>query len=298
MFKNLSASALGVSGHQSEIIELALTFGFQGIDVDISEFATRVRLHGVAHAKRLLESARLRPGPFPLPVDLEADDATFTKQMGKLSELVPIASQAGCTRCVTTLAPASDTRPYHENFEFHRQRLQAVTAILGPAGIRLGVGFRAAEYLRKGKTFQFIHDLDALTLLASMAGAAHVGILLDIWELIVGGASVDSIRKLQPSQLVAVQVANAPADVAIVDLNEETRLLPGVENGRIDMAAVLSALADLKYDGPVTPAPSRGLFKTTRRDLVVKEVGESLTKAWKAAGLQTAGKSLTGSRAY
>ena len=297
MFKNLSASALGVSGHQSEIIELALTFGFQGIDVDLSEFATRVRLHGVAHARRLLDSARLRPGPFALPIELDADDAVFSKQMAKLAELTPIATQAGCTCCVTTLAPASDTRPYHENFEFHRQRLQAVATLLTPAGIRLGVGFRAAEYLRRGKTFQFIHDLDALTLLASMAGSANIGILLDVWELVVGGASVESIRKLQPAQLVAVQVANVPADVAMADLNEDSRLLPGVENGRIDMVAVLQALADLKYDGPVTPIPSSGLTKTMRRDLVVKEAGESLGKAWKAAGISPTAKAMAGSRA-
>ena len=33
MFKNLSPSALGISGHQSEIIELALTYGFAGMDL-------------------------------------------------------------------------------------------------------------------------------------------------------------------------------------------------------------------------------------------------------------------------
>jgi len=171
-----------------------------------------------------------------------------------------------------------------------------VTTILGPAGIRLGVGFQAAEYLRKGRSFQFIHDLDARTFLASMVGSANVGIMLDVWELVVGGASVDSIRKLQPSQIVAVQVANVPADVAMADLNEDSRLFPTAENGRIDMVAVLQALAELKYDGPVTPVPSRSLVKNMRRDLAVKEAGESLTKAWKAAGLSTSARTLASAR--
>ena len=44
MFKNLNPSALGVSGHQSELIELALTYGFEGTDLNVADFATRARL--------------------------------------------------------------------------------------------------------------------------------------------------------------------------------------------------------------------------------------------------------------
>ena len=35
MFRNLSASALGITGRQSEIIELSLSYGFKGIDIDL-----------------------------------------------------------------------------------------------------------------------------------------------------------------------------------------------------------------------------------------------------------------------
>ncbi len=39
MFKNLSPPALGISGRQGEMIELALSFGFKGIDLDVAEMA-------------------------------------------------------------------------------------------------------------------------------------------------------------------------------------------------------------------------------------------------------------------
>jgi len=48
---------------------------------------------------------------------------------------------------------------------------------------------------------------------------------------------------------------------------------------------VLAALGKAGYDGPVTPKPSRGIFQSRRRDLVVKQAGESLEKVWRAAGL-------------
>jgi chitinase len=41
MYKNLNAEVLGVSGRQSELIELAMTYGFKGLDVDITEVVKR-----------------------------------------------------------------------------------------------------------------------------------------------------------------------------------------------------------------------------------------------------------------
>lgn len=41
MYKNLNAEVLGVSGRQSELIELAMTYGFIGLDVDITEVVKR-----------------------------------------------------------------------------------------------------------------------------------------------------------------------------------------------------------------------------------------------------------------
>jgi sugar phosphate isomerase/epimerase len=295
MFRNLSAAALGVSGHQSEIIELALTFGFQGLDVDISEVATRARLKGIDYARRLTQSARLRLGAFELPLDLDADDALFAKRVQRFSEYAQVAAEVGCTRALAAIQPASDTRPYHENFEFHRQRLAEVSRALRGGGVRLGLTFQAAEYLRKGRAFQFIHDLDALTLLVNMVGEANVGLLVDVWDVFVGGGTVDTIRKLSAAQIVAVQVANLPVDVAPADLNADARLLPGAE-GVIDMPAVLLALAEIGYDGPVTPKPSRGLFRNQRRDAIVKEAGESLMRVWKAAGLGADGRPLAPAR--
>jgi sugar phosphate isomerase/epimerase len=296
MFKNLCASALGLSGHQSEVIELALTFGFQGIDIDIGEFATRVKLRGVPYARRLIESAKLRLGSFALPLELDADDAVFDKKLAKLPEYAQVAADIGCMRSVTFVAPASEKLPYHENFEFHRLRVGAVAKVLEPAGVRLAVGFRAAEYLRKGQTFQFIHDLDALGLLLNMSGAPNVGLALDVWDLQVAAGSLDAIRKLPPAQIVTVDLANVPAGVAAAELQESSRLLPSAEGGLIDMPSVLLALSEIGYDGPVTVKPSRSVFRNQRREMIVKETGDSLTKPWKAAGLSVTGKVLAAAR--
>jgi len=285
MFKNLSPKALGVSGHQSELIELALTYGFSGMDLAVVDFANRVKLRGMAYARRLIDSAKIRLGTFELPVQWEADDEEFRKQLERLPQYAQAAAEVECTRCVATLGPAGGDRPYHENFEFHRSRLVEVCAALKPAGVRLGLGFQAAEYLRKGQTFQFIHDFDALTLLIKMVDAPNIGLLLDVWDLVAGGGSVEAISNLPADQIVAVQIAEMPADVPISELDKNSRLLPDAEDGRIDVPTALRALADLGYTGPVSVKVSRSAFENPRRDPVVKRTGESLQAVWLAAGL-------------
>ncbi len=98
MFKNLNAGALGVTGHQSEIIELALTYGFGGMDLNVVEFATRARLKGVEYARRLFDSGKMKLGSFALPLEWDTDDETFAKDMKKLPENAQAAAAAGCTR--------------------------------------------------------------------------------------------------------------------------------------------------------------------------------------------------------
>ena len=285
MFKNLNPGALGVTGHQSEIIELALTYGFGGMDLNVVEFATRARLKSVEYARRLIDSGKLKLGTFVLPFEWDTDDETFAKDVKKLPEYAQAAVAAGCPRCIATVAPANDKRPYHENFEFHKRRFQEICQALEPAGIRFGIGFRAAEYLRKNQAFQFIHDLDSLTLLLNMVAAPNIGLLLDIWDVVVAGGSLDSVRNVPAHQIVAVHVADLPPGSNNGEIDEKSRLLPGAEGGRIDITALLVYLKSAGYDGPVTPRPSRSVFQSRRRDLVVKQAGEAMDKVWRAAGL-------------
>jgi len=289
MFKNLDPSALGGEGHQSEILELALTYGFRGVDLNIVEFAGRVRLHGMTYAKRSLASAKIRVGTFALPPDWDSDDEAFKRREEVLAEYARIAAELGCTRALCWISPAGDKRPYHENFEFHKRRFADLCRILEPARIRLGVGVRAVESLRKGRAFQFIHNLDALLLLLNMVGLPNLGILVDVWDLWLSGATIDSIRGLSPRQIVAVQLADLPADVPAAEITETQRLLPGA-TGRIDCVGVLTALGEMGYDGPVTIKADRSAYESTRRDRMARQAAEIFDKLWKAARLTPEGK--------
>ena len=196
MFKNLSPRALGISGSQSELIESALSFGFRGLDLDIIEFAEQAKSHGLAHAKRLLDSAKLQIGGFLLPTRWQEDDATFRTDLAQLSELLTALLMRACAAALTWVDPASDLQPFHQNFETSRKRLTELAKLLEGHGIRLGLGFNASPQARVGRTFEFIHTLDAPLFLVTGVPAKNLGIIVDLWDLHVSGGSLDAVRKL------------------------------------------------------------------------------------------------------
>jgi sugar phosphate isomerase/epimerase len=86
-----------------------------------------------------------------------------------------------------------------------------------------------------------------------------------------------------------VLISDAPAEKPAAELTDADRLLPG-ENGAIDLTAAITMLAEMGYEGPLTPAASPVSTKGQKRDQIVKTAGERIAQAWNAAGLTPSGK--------
>ena len=283
MYKNLSTTGLGISGVESELIELALTYKFGGVEPDFMELYHRAEEKGVPYARRLIDSGKLKHGTFRVPIDW-ADDARYAKDKEKLEKIAARAAELGCTRAVTLVAPASDERPYHENFEFHRRRLAEVAQVLMQHKVMLGLEFNALAEARAGAAFEFIKTFDELRKLASAVGVDGVGVVVDMFNWYVGGGTMDQITSLSAKQVVSVQLCDVPADIPADKLTAKNRLLPG-ETGVIDSVAIVKWLTSIGYDGPVTARPDRSRFPKTGRMQIVKMVAESLDDIWTQAGL-------------
>ncbi len=254
MFKNLSAEGIGLSGRQSEVIELALSFGFKGIDIDLNDFAAQVKASGLPHARRLLDSAKLKFGTIRLPLVWDDSDDVYHQGVAQLAEPLKLAVDLGVTRAVTAIAPANDLRPYHENFEFHRRRLTEIGELLAASGMKLGVEFTASAAARKDRAFQFIHSFDAVLMLIQMVRAQNVGVVVDSWRITAAGGSLDDLRKLPVERIVAAYLSDAPADVALAALSEADRLLPGENQQDRQCRASPPELGELGFDGSVVSA--------------------------------------------
>lgn len=284
MYKNLNATALGVSGRQSELIELSLTYSFRGFDVDIEDVAKRAKNHGVEHAKRFIDSADIKVGGFRLPVGLDAEDAVYQKDLERLPQLLEVAATLGASNCFTHIQPASDELPYHENFERHRKRLAEIAALLAPHELRLGVGFSTIPAHREGHEYQFIFEAEPLLLLLKSVGTKNVGLLLDLFHWHVGGGSANRLRELTRDKIVIVWLADLADEADPKKIVEKDRVLPKVD-GRVDAVGALRLLTELEYEGPVTLAPYPRQFTGKTRDAIIQQASDLLDELWREAGI-------------
>jgi sugar phosphate isomerase/epimerase len=289
MFRNLSPAALHITGRQSELIELCLSYGFKGIEIDLAELQQTVKTYGLPHARRLIDSAHLKFGTFRLPWVWDEDDDVYKAGRPAVDELLSLAAEIGLSRAVVSIAPANDLRPYPENFEFHRRRLAEMGDLLAEKKIKLGVEIHANPELRKDRAFQFVHSFDALATMMGMIRTPNVGVVADLFELHLTGHSFEEVRKLGAERIIAVVVSDVAADKPAAECNDSDRLLPG-ETGAIDLPSILVSLAEIGYDGPITPAVAPAHTKNMKRELIVRTAGERLTQAWNTAGLSPAGK--------
>lgn len=194
-----------------------------------------------------------------------------------------MAQKLGCTRAWTTVQPASDQRPYHENFDTHRRRYVELGEVLAGYGIRLGIGLSTDLKQRAGLAFQFIQGVDAFLMLLKSIDSANVGLALDLWHWEVGGGTLDQIRSVA-ERVVTLSLADVEPGTTAANADENTRRLPGA-TGEFNSAEVLGLLAATRYDGPVTVVPSKSVFQGLGREKIVKQTAAALDEIWKAAGI-------------
>jgi sugar phosphate isomerase/epimerase len=296
MYKNLNAGAFGVTGRQSELIELALTYGFRGLEVDGAELIRRASLQGIDEAARYIRSAKVKLGGFCLPMQLAADEKTFTADAEKLPGVAELASELGFTHCEATLDAASESTPYHENFETHRARLAQVADILAQSNIRLGVAFQAAANLRPEGFYPFIHQAEELLTLLKTVDSGNIGLAFDSWNWKLGGGGNDQLSEVACEQIVSVSLADVDMEVDPQQANETHRILPSEETME-ENSAVLALLAKDGYDGPVTLTPYPGHFAAANRDANIDKCAKTLDALFAAAGLTKSGKLAAASEA-
>ncbi len=286
MYRNLSTVGLPLSGRPSELIELTLSFGFDGMDIDILDMQKQAAYYGVEHARRLMVSARLKSGCFHLPVRLESSDADFAAGLAELPAQLEVAAACECTRAVTTLAPGSDEQSFKDFFELHRTRLHTIGEMLAPHGMMLGLAIRPEAAARQELANAFIHTFEGLIGLVAMAHE-RIGAVVDAWAMHVTGESLDLIAKVPKGRIVEVRLSDAPQSVEPAAMTPVDRLMPG-ETGVIPMGPVIAAVAAVEFDGPATPYADRSTLAGRSREKIVRLAGERMEQAWTDAGIPIA----------
>jgi sugar phosphate isomerase/epimerase len=284
MFRNLSTFGLPLSGRPSELIELALSFGFDGMDIDLLDLEKQAEIYGVEHARRLMVSARLKSGSFRLPVRLDGPEKEFEAELAALPKRLELAAAAECHRAIATVAPTSDEHSFKDFFELHRIRLHTIGDLLAPHGIQLGLAIRPERPAEETAASPFIATFEALLGLVAVSHE-RIGAVVDVWALHATGEPVEMVAKVPKGRIVEVRLSDAPRGVTGAELTEAGRLMPG-ETGAIASAEVLKAAAATGFDGPVTPWAHRSTLTGRGREKIVRLAGERMEQAWKEADME------------
>ena len=213
-----------------------------------------------------------------LPVDFRAGEDTFRMGMTALPRIAAGLARAGVTRVGTWLTPNSDTLTYRQHFDQTAARLREIGTVLNDHGLRLGLEYVGTQRSLVSRRYPFVHTLAETRELIAAAGTGNLGLVLDTWHWWTAGDTTDEIRALASTDVVSVDLNDAPAGIEKRDQRDNQRELP-MATGEIDVAAFLAALQAIGYDGPVRAEPFNQAVNAMENDEACAAASAGLHKA-------------------
>ncbi len=268
----------------AEFVALASRAGFQAVDFSI-EAAHNLGLPGAAET---LESNGILPGAIGLPVEWRKDEATFREGLAQLPEFAKFAQDLGCRRCVTWVLP--DGGMLKDQYrKISLGRFIEIARVLADNGVRLGLEFIGPHHFRTKPENVWFYDiaggLEVADEINSHLQSNNVGLLVDCYHWHTAGNGTMDLAAIPLEQIVHVHVNDAAQGVAIPDLQDGVRELPGA-TGAIDIVAFLSTLAALGYDGPVAVETFSAALKQMTPDEAALHAGTAMKSIFEAAGIK------------
>ena len=113
MFMNLNPGMIGIRASLPDALEMAQTYGFPGVDLNIAEAAEMVKAASIDEIKDLFTNARRRPGNWGLPVDWHGGDGgKWQEDLGQLQHYASLAQEIGAHRTTVVVMPFSNDLPF------------------------------------------------------------------------------------------------------------------------------------------------------------------------------------------
>ena len=249
MIASLSPVTAGGGLPLSQQVALCARHGFAGLEVGIGA----IRDMGIDDARSLFQHSDVVPVTFGLPVEWRKDEDVFREGLAGLPMLARLAADLGISRCTTYVHPATDA-PTDEYAQTSSRRFAEIAKVLGEQGISLGLEFLGPQQFRRGHDTFWFYDiagaLQAADEINARADTNNVGLLVDCWHWYASGGTQMDLASIPLEQIVHVHINDAPTGVALPDLVDNVRELPGA-TGEIDVRGFLSTLRALGYTGPV-----------------------------------------------
>jgi sugar phosphate isomerase/epimerase len=274
----LSCGRIGVKATFREAMDLAVKYGFEGLDPNADYFSQL----SDAELKALLEELKaknLRLATAGLPVDFRKDNATFSEGLKKLPDVARNLQRAGVVRVSTYILPFSNDLTYLQNFRQHAVRLRACAEILKDYGQRLGLEYVGPMTSWRSQRHPFLHTLSETKELIVAIGTGNVGVQLDSWHWFNAEETEADLLTLRNEDIITVDLNDAPAGIPLDQQKDLSRELPAA-TGVIPVKVFLDALRKVGYDGPVHAEPFNAALRALPREEAVAATAAAMKKAF------------------
>jgi sugar phosphate isomerase/epimerase len=274
---DLTPGAVGIGGEPPEILRLAQVHGFESVQPDAG-WLVRQDADGRRRLRATLDGMKLKWGAAGLPVEFRQTEEAFQKDLAALPKAAAALRDVGATRVGTWLMPGHDELEQPANLERHAARLREAAAILRDHGLQLGLEYVGTPSLRARFRHPFVHNLAGARELVAAIGVPGTGLVLDSWHWWSAGDTAAALRGLKNSDIVAVDLNDAPAGVPLAEQQDGRRELPAA-TGVIPVREFLAVLLGLGYDGPVRAEPFNAALNALDNEAAAARVIAALRQA-------------------
>jgi sugar phosphate isomerase/epimerase len=274
----LTPGSIGVKATQAEAIEWAHYYGYEAVEPFAGHLAT-LSDEELRKLRDQVQSMNLKWAAAGLPVEFRQTEEQFAEGLKALPKHARALQTAGVTRVGTWLRPTHDALTYRQNFDQHVRRLSAVAKILEDHGLRLGLEYVGPKLSWSAQKFPFIHTMTEMKELIAAMGRGNAGFVLDSWHWYTAKESGADLDTLTNSDVVSVDLNDAPAGRTVDEQIDNQRELP-CATGVIDVATFLNALYKMDYDGPVRPEPFNAALRQKPREQILSVTLEAMQKAF------------------
>jgi len=274
----LSCDRIGVKASFRESLDLAVKYGFEGVDPD-AEYFPQLSDEELRKLLDELKSRNLKLGAAGLPVEFRKDDATFSEGLKNLPAVAGTLEKAGVHRVSTWILPFDDELTYLQNFRTHAYRLRACAEVLKDHGQQLGLEYVGPRTAWRSKRHPFIHTLSETKELIVAIGTGNLGVQLDSYHWFNAEETEGDLLTLRPQDVVTVDLNDAPAGKTLDEQMDLARELPAA-TGVIPVKVFLGALRKIGYDGPIQAEPFNAALRTMPKDEAVAATAAAMKKAF------------------
>lgn len=275
---HLSCGSIGVKANQRQALDYASRFGFQSIDAD-SAFLASLDASALQAFRDEMRAKKIVWGTSGLPTEFRKDEPTFRDSLTVLPERAKALQRAGVTRVSTWISPGSDDLTYLHNLRQHARRLHQVATVLSEFNIRFGLEYVGPKTSWTARRYPFVHSMAEMKDLIGEIKSPNVGFVLDSWHWYTAGESLGDLATLGNSDIVSVDLNDAPAGLSLDQQKDSERELP-MATGVIDAAGFLNALNSVGCDAPVRCEPFNAPLRAMPPEKALETTITAMRKAF------------------